>query len=385
MLEKMTGYRRNNGRVGVRNFVAVMAAADNVNPLARKLAAESPGIVCLPASYGRGQLGRDFEISLSAMAGLAGHPNVAECLVVSFEPESSERIATRVGAMGRGVKTLSILAAGGITRAMELGSGILRAMMDRAAAQSREPVGPAELMVGLECGGSDTSSGLLANPCLGAFCNNFIDSGGTAIFSEPVECLGGEALLTGRAVNANVAAQIEAAIMRYRDIALDQGIDLTGVNPTPDNIAGGLTTIEEKSLGAISKTGMQPIQGLLGYGERPSSAGLWFMEAPAGAVENITALSAAGAQIIMFVTGSCNPVGHPISPTVKICANSATLQHMGEHIDIDLSHGLAGGFTLRQGAEQIAGVCTDVTNGRLTAAERLGFMETNISRFGLSV
>ncbi len=385
MLEKITGYRRNNGRVGVRNFVAVMAAADNVNPLARKLAAENPGIVCLPASYGRGQLGRDFEISLSAMAGLAGHPNVAECLVVSFEPESSERIATRVGAMGRGVKTLSILEAGGITRAMERGGGILRAMMDRAAAQSREPVGPAELMVGLECGGSDTSSGLLANPCLGAFCDNFIDSGGTAIFSEPVECLGGEALLTGRAVDANAAAQIEAAIMRYRDIALDQGIDLTGVNPTPDNIAGGLTTIEEKSLGAISKTGMQPIQGLLGYGERPSGAGLWFMEAPAGAVENITALSAAGAQIIMFVTGSCNPVGHPISPTVKICANSATLQYMGEHIDIDLSHGLAGGFTLRQGAEQIAGVCTDVTNGRLTAAERLGFMETNISRFGLSV
>lgn len=384
-MDKLTGYYRSNGQVGIRNLVAVMAAADNVNPLAAKLAAQIESVVCLPASYGRGQLGRDFEITLSAMAGLAGHPNVAECLIVSFEPESAERIAERVRKIGRNVETVSILDVGGVTRALELGTGALHEMVKRAAAHQRQGIVPEQLLVGLECGGSDTSSGLFGNPCLGAFCDDFVDHGGTAIFSEPVECLGCESLLAGRAVNANAGAQIEATITRYRNIALDQGVDLTGVNPTPDNIAGGLTTIEEKSLGAISKAGTRPIQGVLGYGEPPKGPGLWFMEAPAGAVENITALSVAGAQLIMFVTGSCNPVGHPVTPTLKICANPRTLQRMSEHIDVDLSRGFERNFTLRHGAAEIADACANIANGDLTAAEQLGFLETNVSRFGLSV
>ncbi|HSM19427.1 MAG TPA: hypothetical protein VK844_03545, partial [Hyphomicrobiales bacterium] len=155
--------------------------------------------------------------------------------------------------------------------------------------------------------------------------------------------------------------------------------------PTPDTIAGGLTTIEEKSLGAIAKTGARQIERVVGYGERPPHRGLWLMEGPAGAVENITGLAAAGAQIVLFVTGSCNPVGHPVSPTIKICANPATLARMAEHIDVDLSHGFTGSFSVEQGAEEIAGVAAEIAAGRRTAAERLGFLETNISRFGLSV
>lgn len=385
MQHELTGYRRSDDRLGVRNLVVVMAAADNVNPLARLLERDVPGVVFLPASYGRGQLGRDFEITLAAMAGLASHPNVAECLIVTFEPESAERIAERVRARGRDVETLSILEAGGVGPALERGGAILRAMQKRASEQERRPIQMSEMTVGLECGGSDTTSGLFGNPCLGAFTDIVVDAGGTAIFSEPVECLGGEKLLMERAVDGKAAGDIEAAILRYRDIALDQGIDLTGVNPTPDNIAGGLTTIEEKSLGAIAKAGGRPIQGVVGYGERPQRNGLWLMEAPAAAVENITALSAAGAQIILFVTGSCNPVGHPISPTVKICANPETMRRMAEHIDVDLSHGLDQGLTTLQGAAEISAAFTDIANGRPTAAERLGFLESNISRFGLSV
>src|SRR5690606_18163816 len=208
---------------------------------------------------------------------------------------------------------------------LQRGHEILSRMIADSQAVVPEPIAPGDLVIGLECGGSDTTSGLFGNPSLGLFTDRFIDAGGTAIFSEPVECLGGEEALTARAVTPNVGKKIVAAIHRYRDIALEQGVDLTGVNPTPDNIAGGLTTIEEKSLGAIAKSGTRPIQGLLGYGEAAPGRGLWFMEAPAGAVENLTALAAAGAQAIFLVTGGCNPIGHPLSPTIKICANPVTV------------------------------------------------------------
>src|SRR5947207_11119688 len=178
----LTGYPRENGRKGVRNLVAVLAAADNVNPLARHLAARNPGVVCLPASYGRGQMGRDFEVSLRAMAGLAAHPNIAGCLVVSFEPESSARVAQLARALGRPVETLSSLEAGGMDECLDRGSSMLRRMQDAASRMKRVALTVRELTVGLECGGSDTTSGLFGNPALGVFTDWVVDGGGTAVF-----------------------------------------------------------------------------------------------------------------------------------------------------------------------------------------------------------
>src|SRR5262245_17675105 len=261
----LTGYQRENGRKGIRNLVAVLAAADNVNPLARQLAARNPGVVCLPASYGRGQMGRDFELSLRAMAGLAAHPNVAACLVISFEPESSERVAQLARRLGRPVETLSFLEAGGMEECLDQGSRILRRMREEAGRTKRVPLAVDELTVGLECGGSDTTSGLFGNPTLGAFTDWLVDHGATAVFSEPVECLGGEELLRKRAVSPQVAERLVATVSAYDELAREQGIDLAGINPTPDNLAGGLTSIEEKSLGALAKTGSRPIRGVVGY------------------------------------------------------------------------------------------------------------------------
>ena len=186
-------------------------------------------------------------------------------------------------------------------------------------------------------------------------------------------------------MDPDAAREILASIARFRDIALSAGVDLTGINPTADNIAGGLTTIEEKSLGAIAKSGSQPIEGLVGYGQHPLGKGLWIMDAPAAAVENLTAIAASGAQAIMFVTGSGNPVGHPISPTIKICANSQTIVHMAEHIDVNLAEEFLKGFDTQKGADCIGRVFSATVNGEETAAERLDYLETNISRFGLSV
>ena len=381
----LRGYRRDDGRVGIRNLVVVMAAADNVNPLVRKLAGTVPDTVCLPASYGRGQLGEDLEITLRTMAGLAAHPNVADCLIDSFEAASAERVAEAVRAMGREVTELSLLEEGGLSTALQKGGELLRKMIENARTIDTQEVDVSEFLLGLECGGSDTTSGLFGNPSLGAFADALIEAGGSAIFSEPVECLGGEDLIGARARTPEARRDMIAAIHRFRDIALLAGVDLTGVNPTADNIAGGLTTIEEKSLGAIAKSGSGPIEGLIGYGERPRGKGLWFMDAPAAAVENLTAISASGAQAILFVTGSGNPVGHPIAPTIKICANSQTVARMPEHIDVDLSPIFADTFDTQKGARRIAEAFAATVNRQETAAERLDYLESNISRFGLSV
>jgi altronate dehydratase large subunit len=381
----LTGYARENGRKGIRNLVAVLAAADNVNPLARQLAARNPGVVCLPASYGRGQMGRDFIVTLRAMAGLAAHPNVAGCLVVSFEPESGERIAELARQLGRRVAILSFLETGGMEDCFEKGGAILARLRHEASQTKRTTLTPSELSVGLECGGSDTTSGLFGNPALGAFTDSLIDMGATAIFSEPVECLGGEELLRKRAVSPRAAERLVSTVHAYNDLAREHGIDLAGTNPTPDNLAGGLTSIEEKSLGALAKTGSRGIMGVLDYAEAAPDPGLWMMDAPAAAVENVTALAAGGTQLICFVTGTGNPTGHPVSPTIKISANPRTLDRMREHIDIDLTEMLRGRMSVMQGAAAIARTVGKVINGDATAAERLDYLETNISRIGPSV
>jgi len=383
--DNLSGYLREDGRKGIRNLVVVMAAADNVNPLARQLAARNPGTVCIQASYGRGQMGEDFEITLRAMAGLAAHPNVAACLIVSFEPESGLRIVERIGKRVASIETMSFLDIGGVEPALAHGGKVLRHMQERATGMQRVPMRADELVVGLECGGSDTTSGLFGNPALGAFTDILVDLGSTAVFSEPVECLGAEALLKKRAASPEVAERLIATVAAYNRLAMEHGVDLAGTNPTPDNMAGGLTSIEEKSLGAMAKTGTRTIMGVVGYGEAPQAPGVWMMDAPAAAVENITALAAGGAQFICFVTGSGNPSGHPIAPTIKICANPDTVDRMPTHLDVALSAMLRSGMTIDEAAQKIAETARAVIGGAPTAAENLDYLETNISRLGPSV
>jgi altronate dehydratase large subunit len=258
-------------------------------------------------------------------------------------------------------------------------------MQDAAARIERVALAVSELTVGLECGGSDTTSGLFANPALGVFTDWVVDSGGTAVFSEPVECLGGEELLRRRAASPQAGERLVCTVHAYNALAREHGVDLGGTNPTPDNIAGGLTTIEEKSLGALAKTGSRTIMGVVGYGEAAPGPGVWMMDAPAAAVENVTALAAGGAQLVCFVTGTGNPTGHPVSPTVKISANPRTADRMKAHLDVDLADMLRGTRNVVQGAEAIAASVGKVVNGEATAAERLEYLETNISRIGPSV
>jgi altronate dehydratase large subunit len=381
----LSAFRRADGRVGIRNYLAVIAATDAANPVARRIAAAVPGAVAITPLYGRGQLGADLALSVNTMIGLGTNPNVYGALVVSLEAVAGRRIMEGIGAMTTRCAAMGIQEEGGTPRLFEKAVALLREWKGEADALARAPIELRELVVGLECGGSDTTSGLVANPAIGLFTDRVIDEGGTAIFSEPVECLGGESALTARTPDAAVQERIRATVRKYEEIALRAGVDLNKTNPAPDNIRGGLTTIEEKSLGSICKAGTRNITGVLDYGERPASHGLYLMDAPAPATENMTALGAGGAHLILFGTGVGNSIGCPVSPTIKICGNPLTCRSFAPHIDVDLSNVIGEGLALSAAGDAVTQAASAVVNGAITRCEALGETEIAISRIGESV
>jgi altronate dehydratase large subunit len=381
----LSAFRRSDGRVGIRNYLAVIAATDAANPVVRRIAAAVPGAVAITPLYGRGQLGEDLALSVRTMIGLGSNPNVYGVLVISLETVAGSRVAEGIAAKGTHWALMGIQEEGGTPRLFEKAVALLRDWKREADALKRTPIELSDLVVGLECGGSDTTSGLVANPAIGLVTDRVIDAGGTAIFSEPVECLGGEAVLAARTTEVAVAEKIRETVHKYEEIALRAGVDLNKTNPAPDNIRGGLTTIEEKSLGSICKSGARPIAGVLGYGESPERPGLYLMDAPAPATENITALGAAGAQLILFGTGVGNSIGCPVSPTVKVCGNPLTCTSFAPHIDVDLSEVIAEGRSLQAAGEAVMAAAEAVVNGEITRCEALGETEVAISRIGESV
>lgn len=381
----LTAFRRADGRVGIRNYLAVIAATDAANPVVRRIAAAVPGAVAITPLYGRGQLGEDLALSVRTMIGLGSNPNVYGTLVVSLETVAGSRVADGIAAKATRCALMGIQEEGGTPRLFEKAVALLREWKRETDLLKRSPIALSELVVGLECGGSDTTSGLVANPAIGLLTDRIIDEGGTAIFSEPVECLGGESVLMARTADAAVQEKIRATVRKYEDIALRAGVDLNKTNPAPDNIRGGLTTIEEKSLGSISKAGTRPIAGVLGYGEAPPRPGLYLMDAPAPATENITALGAGGTHLILFGTGVGNSIGCPVSPTVKICGNPLTCETFAEHIDLDLSDVITEGRSLSAAGEAVNAAASAVINGEITRCEALGEIEVAISRIGESV
>jgi altronate dehydratase large subunit len=382
---KLTGFRRADGRIGIRNYLAVIAATDAANPVVRRIAGAMPGAVAITPLYGRGQLGEDLALSVRTMIGLGANPNVYGALVVSLEKVAGGRVAEGVAPRVTHCALMGIQEEGGTPALFERAVALLNEWKHEAEALRRVPIALSDLIVGLECGGSDTTSGLVANPAIGLVTDRIIDAGGTAIFSEPVECLGGEATLAARAPDAAVQEKIRATVRKYEDIALRAGVDLNKTNPAPDNIRGGLTTIEEKSLGSISKAGTRAIAGVLGYGEAPPRPGLYLMDAPAPATENITALAAGGTHLILFGTGVGNSIGCPVSPTVKICGNPLTCETFAAHIDTDLSDVIVDGRSLAEAGEAVLTTTCAVINGEITRCEELGEVEVAISRIGESV
>ena len=379
----MIGYKRLNNSVGIRNYILIMSAADNVNPLAKKISSQIKNSIYLPASYGRGQLGFDHDYFLTCMAGLADNPNIFKTIIVSMDGDSADWIVNKSNRK-KDIYKITFMKSFGIKDCIKQALSLEKKINSEKKKIKKVKFTYKDLVLGLECGGSDTTSGLVANPCVGMVVDKLINNKGSAIFSEPVECLGGEESLIKRIKRKSLKKKLINVIYKYQKIAANNNVNLTGINPTPDNIRGGLSTIEEKSLGAISKSGSKEIVDIIDFGKKIKKKGLSLLDAPAAAVENLTALSAAGCQIILFTTGGGNPVGNPISPTIKITANSKSFNKFKDLIDIDLSF-LLNSLDYEKGSIKIEKKINSIIYKSKTLSEKNKFLETNISRFGPSI
>lgn len=380
MAMSFMGYPRENGSFGVRNRVAIISIMDNCNPVTRNIARAVAGTVPITTLFVRGQYGRDLEITLNTLAGMGRNPNIAGVLLVGLEEQTTELVAQRIRDTRKPIDIVTLQPDGTIN-AVAQGTRRALKLVVRASNARRCSCPPSGLVVGVECGGSDTTSGLTCNPTIGRLADRLIDDGGTVIISETSEFLGAEHLFAERAVNDRVKAAFTEAVLKLEREALSRGINIRGTNPTPDNIRGGLTTIEEKALGAMAKAGSRKLAGVLGYGEAPNGKGLHFMDGPAPAVENLTALASAGCQLLFFGTGIGNPIGNLVAPTVKVSGNVNTLRTMADNIDYDVSDILEKGAAVSEIGDGLYEYAMQVASGTQTTSEILDVRETAISRF----
>jgi altronate dehydratase large subunit len=378
------GYPRGNGAVGVRNDVAVISIMDNCNPVTRAIAAAVQGTIPVTTLFVRGQYGHDLEVTLETLAGMGRNPNVAGVVLVGLEPHTTEEVARRIRPSGKPVESVT-LQPGGTIDAIAQGTRLALRLAVGASGLRRRECPVSALTIGVECGGSDTTSGLTCNPVIGRLSDRLIDDGGTVIISETSEFFGAEHLFAARAEDPSVGEAFREMVLRLEREALSRGQDIRGTNPTADNIRGGLTTIEEKALGAMAKSGTRPLRGVLGYGEAPPRPGLHFMDAPAPAVENLTAFAAAGCQLIFFGTGVGNPIGNMVTPTVKVSGNVNTLRTMPENIDFDASGILEAGRRVADLGDALFEYAIEVASGTRTSSELLDVRETAISRFAPTI
>lgn len=373
---ELLGYRRENGRVGVRNHVVILPVDDISNAAAEAVAAHIKGTLALPHAYGRLQYGEDLELHFRTMIGTGANPNVAAAVVIGIEDNWTRRVADGIAKTGKPVAWFSIEGHGDL-EIVRRASWKAKELVQWASELRREPAALSELTVSIKCGESDTTTGLGSCPTVGAVVDRLVEAGATVFFGETSELTGGEHLIADRCATPEVRERFVSLYQAYVGEIEASGADLLGSQPTQGNIAGGLSTIEEKALGNIEKTGTRPIVGVLGPAEAPADgrAGLYFMDSSSAAAEHITLMAAGGAVVHLFPTGQGNVVGNAIEPVIKVTANPTTAATMAEHIDTDVSGLLSREITLPGAGDRLMDDLVRTCNGRLTAAEALGHRE----------
>jgi altronate dehydratase large subunit len=381
---RFRGFRRPDGRIGTRNHVLVVPTVICASVVAERVAAAAPPLgVALPHLAGCGQLGPDMRVTHDTLAAYCSHPNVGAVVVVALGCEQvvAQALADVARRNGKPVEIVAIQAEGGTIKATEKGTRIARVFADTLAAQERDWCDVSDLILSLKCGGSDYTSGLASNPTLGRVTDRLVDLGGSAVLGEIAEIMGAEHVLASRASDASTAAQLIQVITRVETEARALGLDIRGTQPSPGNIRGGLTTIEEKSLGATHKGGERaPLQDVIGYASPIRRKGLTVMDTPGLDVESVTGMVGGGAQVVVFTTGLGTPTGNPIVPVIKVTGNSRTARQMADNIDLDVSGVIADTDTLDGAAARLFDEVLDVASGKETAAERLGHREFAIHR-----
>ena len=382
MKQRFLGYKRDDGTVGVRNHVLILPTTVCASHVAKRIAEEVKGAIPLTHEHGCAQKGADCEQTKRVLVGIASNPNIAAVLVVGLgcetigAPEVEEEIANSQ----KPVETLIIQESGGTEKSIQRGVKIAGEMLKYASELSRAEVSVESLVVGTQCGGSDACSGISGNPASGCASDLIVKAGGTVILAETTEMIGAEHLLAERAADRSVARQITDLVHRIENRAKAMGVDIRGANPAPGNIAGGITTLEEKSLGAIVKAGSSTVNEVVEYGQMPTRKGLVIMDSPGQDTASIAGELASGAQIITFTTGRGSPVGSPIAPVIKIATNSQMLSRMMDNMDINAGTIIDGEETPQDVGQRIFKEILEVASGKLTKSEILGHREFSINR-----
>jgi altronate dehydratase large subunit len=381
---RFKGYRRPDGQIGVRNHVLVVPTVICSSVVAERIAASVPAVgAALPHLAGCGQLGPDLQVTHETLAAYCRHPNVGAVIVVALGCEQviAQHLAATAKAAGKPAEIVAIQTEGGTVRATARGVDVARGMAADLARVEREWCGVESLTVAVKCGGSDYTSGLAANPVLGRVADRIVDFGGAIVLGEIAEIMGAEHLLAARATNVEISARLLRVINRVEREATSLGLDIRGTQPSPGNIRGGLTTIEEKSLGATHKAGERtPLEDVIGYAAPITRKGLTVMDTPGLDVESVTGMVGGGAQVVVFTTGLGTPTGNPVAPVLKITGNARTASTMADNIDLDVSGVIAASETMDAAADRLFDAVLQICCGLNTAAEDLGHREFAIHR-----
>ena len=370
------GYKRENGRAGTRNHVIILPVDDISNACAEAVANNIKGTIALPHSYGRLQFGADLELHFRTMIGTAKNPNVAAAIIIGIEPKWTKRIVDEVAKTGKPVEGFSIEGAGDIETIMKASKKAQEFSM-WASEKQREECPISDLWISVKCGESDTTSGLASNPTVGNLMDKLEPLGVHLCFGETSELTGAESVCAKRGKTKEAQDKFMKTWSDYNDFILKEATDdLSESQPTAGNIAGGLTTIEEKAFGNFQKIGSRQFVDVLTPAEEPTKGpGLYFMDTSSAAAECVTLQAAGGFNIHLFPTGQGNIIGNPIEPVIKLTANPLTAVKMKEHIDVDVSKILSREMNLDQAGDELIKATMRVANGRFTCAEALGHRE----------
>lgn len=375
----LNGYRRANGRWGVRNHILVLPLHSAANLAAERIADGISGAVAVAHQWEAQADDPDYRRIAATLAGYAANPNVHATVLITIQ-ESDDEVARLARALGGTIHLVAMAAHRGTAGTIRAARPLVERLAGEAARQPREPMPVAGLVLGLECGGSDALSGITANPALGVASELLITAGGASILAETPELIGAERLLAARAVSPEVGRQVIEVITGFEAMIRELGVDVRNAQPTPGNQAGGLTTIEEKSLGAAKKGGDSPVMGVLEFAARPSGPGLYIMDTPGHDIEQMVGMVAGGANLAAFTTGRGTPTGSAITPVLKISTNTAIFDRLEGDIDIDAGLILTGEETLESMGRAIYERLLAAAAGELTSSERRGNREFAISR-----
>lgn len=377
------GYCRPDGKVGVRNKILILPASICATDTARIVASQVEGAVTFHNQNGCSQVPSDMKLTMDTIAGMAANPNVYGTVVISLGCEGCqmelvvEEIEKRTN---KPLEKFVIQENGGTIATVERATRAAKRMAQDASLLQREEFPISELIVGTECGGSDQTSGLASNPLIGEACDRLVDMGATAVLSETTEFIGAEHILARRGRSPEVSRRIYDIVHRFENALKLVGEDVRDGNPSPGNMEGGLTTLEEKSLGCIHKGGHRPVEAVYEYSEIIDKKGLVIMDTPGNDPSSVAAMVAGGAQVVLFSTGRGTPTGNPVAPIIKLTANPQTYAGMSDNIDVDASMLLTEPERMSELADTLVAEVAATASGKLTKSEALGYTEMAIAR-----